>query len=105
MIQQLSNLIMQNKHVTIGQLQAETGLCLATVHSIIQENLKMRKQCSQWIPHDLIQLQKQAWTDSCKQLLALNDPNTAEFFACLMTGDESWFSYAIPQKKQQSMQR
>jgi hypothetical protein len=22
-----------------------------------------------------------------------------------MTGDESWFSYAIPQKKQQSMQR
>jgi hypothetical protein len=104
MIQQISDLIMQNRHVTIEQLQAETGLCLATVQMIIRNDLKMRKLCSQWVPHDLIQQQKQAWIDSCKQLLALNDANPAEFFACLVTCDESWFSYAIPQKKQQSMQ-
>jgi hypothetical protein len=95
---------MQNRHVTIEQLQAETGLCLVTVHSIIQDDLKVRKQCSQWVPHDLTQQQKQAQIDSCKQLLALNDADPVEFFARLVTGDELWFTYAIPQKKQQSMQ-
>jgi histone-lysine N-methyltransferase SETMAR len=95
---------MQNRHVTAEQLQAETGLCLATVHSIIRDDLKMKKLCSQWVPHDLTQQQQQALTDSCKQLLALNDGDPAEFFAYLVTGDESWFSCAISQKKQHSMQ-
>jgi hypothetical protein len=64
----------------------------------------MRKLCSQWVPHDLTHQQKQAQIDSCKQLLAFNDADPAEFFARLVTGDELWFSNAIPQKKQQSMQ-
>jgi hypothetical protein len=96
-------MIMQNWHMTVEQLQAETGLFLATVLSIIQDDLKMWKLCSQWVPHDLTRQQKQARIDSCKQLLVLNDANPAGFFAGLVTGDESWFSYAIPQKKQQSM--
>jgi hypothetical protein len=74
------------------------------VHSIIQDDLKMRKLCSQWVPHDLTRQQKQAQIDSRKQLLALYDADPEELFACLVTGDELWFSYAIPQKKQQSMQ-
>jgi hypothetical protein len=102
--QRISNVIMQNRHVAIEQLQAETGLCLVTVHLIIIDDLKMRKLCSQWVPHDLTQQQKQTQIDSCKQLLPLHDANPADFFARLVTGDGSWFSYAIPQKKQQSMQ-
>jgi hypothetical protein len=58
MIQRISDLIMQNRHVTIEQLQAETGLCLAIVHSIIRDDLKMMMLCSQWVPHDLPQQQK-----------------------------------------------
>jgi hypothetical protein len=79
MIQRISDLIMQNRHATVEQLQAETGLCLATVHLIIQDDLNIRKLCSQWVPHDLTQQQKQDWIDSCKQLLALNDANPVEF--------------------------
>jgi hypothetical protein len=75
--------------MTVEQVQAETDLCLATVRSIIRDDMKMMKLCSQSVPHDRTQ----------QQLLAL----PAEFFALLVTGDESWFSYAIPQRKQQSM--
>jgi hypothetical protein len=56
-IQKISDPIMQKKHVTVEQLQAEAGLFQATVHSIIRDDLKMRKRCSQWIPHDLTQQQ------------------------------------------------
>jgi flavodoxin len=44
------------------------------------------------VSHDLTHQQKQSRIDSCKQLLALNDADPAEFFALLMTGDESWFT-------------
>jgi hypothetical protein len=95
---------MQNRHVTVEQFQAEARLCVVTIHLIIRAGLKMRKPCSQWVPHDLTQQQMQALIDSCKQLLAFNDVDPAEFFARLLSGDRSWFSYAIHRKKQQSMQ-
>lgn len=65
--------------------QAKIGLCLAAVYSIIQDHLKIRKLCSQRVPHDLTQQQKQARIDSSKQLLALNDIDPAELFAYLVT--------------------
>lgn len=65
MIQQISNLIIQSRHVTLEQLLAETSLCLATLFSIIGDSLKMRKLCSQWVPHNMTRQQKQARIDSC----------------------------------------
>jgi hypothetical protein len=43
MIQRISDLIMQNRHVVVEELQAQT------VHSIIRDDLKMRKLLSQWV--------------------------------------------------------
>jgi hypothetical protein len=45
--------------------KAIPGLFLVAVHSIIRDDFKMRKLCSQWVTHDLKQQQKQARFDSC----------------------------------------
>jgi hypothetical protein len=46
--------------IAIDELQHETGLCHATVHVIIHEDLKRKKVHAYWVPQDLTPEKKKA---------------------------------------------
>ncbi|XP_037941999.1 uncharacterized protein LOC119674914, partial [Teleopsis dalmanni] len=57
-IEAVSELIMQDRHVTYREIEASLGISPTITHSILHEHLAVRKVCSRWIPHNLIIAQK-----------------------------------------------
>ena len=61
-----------------------------TVHTIITENLAMRKICAKLVPKVLTDDQKQRRVSACEDLLQRVEKDTS-FLDNVITGDESWF--------------
>jgi hypothetical protein len=59
MVQCASEKFKEDRHVTFDKLQRETGLCHATIHAIIHEDLKMKK-CVHTACHGTRQPEKKA---------------------------------------------
>lgn len=99
----VSGLIMADRRITFDELESQTGLGRATLHTIIHDDLDMKKVCAHWVPRDLTQAQKENRVEVCRRLLQMQNDDP-EFLEKLVTGDESWCHYHTPEKKIQSMQ-
>ena len=44
-------MIHEDRHTTIALISDELGLSIGSIHTIIHEDLKMRKVCSRLVPH------------------------------------------------------
>ena len=102
--QLVNGMILENRRITFDELVQATGLSRGTLHTIIHEDLKMKKVCAQWVPHNLTNAQKQKRVEICQQLVQQYSADPEEFFAKLVTVDESWFFHETPEKKRQSME-
>ena len=69
-----------------------------TVHTIITENLAMRKICAKLVPKVLTDDQKQRRVSACEDLLQRVEKDTS-FLDNVITGDESWFYWIRPGNK------
>jgi hypothetical protein len=85
---------MENRHLTMHELQLATSLCCATIRTIIHEDLKMKKVGAHWVPRNLTPEKKERRVQDCQELLALHK-NPEGFFARLVTGDESGFTIQL----------
>jgi hypothetical protein len=75
--------------VTFYKLQCETGLCHATIHAIIHEDLKMKSVCTLRATGLDNQKKKQMQVQKCHELLTIHSEDLDGFFAKLVTGDQS----------------
>ena len=89
-IEQVRLLIDDDPHITIEEVQEQTGLSHGTVQRIITDPLNLKKATARYIPKDLTDFQQAERVRICKQNLAKFQEGTWRL-CDIITGDESWF--------------
>ena len=103
LIGQIKNFMDKDRRVSIETISVQFDVSVGTVHTIIREELKMRKICTKFVPRVLRIYQKERHCqDNGKMVELINsDPAVHE---ALVTCDESWIYCYDPETKRQSSQ-
>ena len=97
----LTALLDSDRSHTIRELARQTGLAHTTVLHILKERLGMRKIASQWVPHDLTEMQKWLRYDAARNHLECYEREGEAFLRHIITLDETWAKSYEPQMKRQ----
>ena len=89
-IEQVRSLINDNPHITIQEMEAQTGLSHGTIHRIISNHLNLKKLTARYIFKQLVDSQKAERVRICKENLEKFESG-AWRLCDVITGDESWF--------------
>ena len=103
LIGQIKNFMDKDCHVSIETISAQFDVIVGTVHTIIREELKMRKICAKFVPRVLRENQKERRCHDCREMVELIDSDPAVLDA-MVTSDESWIYCYDPETKRQSSQ-
>ena len=103
LIGQIKNFMDKDSRVSIETISAQFDVSVGTLHTIISEELKMRKICMKFIPKELREDQKERRCHDSREMVKLinSDPTVLDV---LVTCDESWIYYYDPETKRQSSQ-
>ena len=82
-------LVLEDRRLTIRELEEQTGLSHGSVVSILHDYLNMTKVSARWIPRLLTPEMKAERKKCCKLLLDMHRQND-EFIDQIVTMDESW---------------
>ncbi|KAG5342641.1 SETMR methyltransferase, partial [Acromyrmex charruanus] len=86
-------MIERDRHMTYHEIQASLSIDMKAIHTILHDHLSVRKLCSRWIPHNLIEAQKQARIKWSKEMLKKFNRGRSNL-VYIVTGDETWiYSY------------
>ena len=79
----------KDRRVSIETISAQFDVSVGTVHTIIREELKMRKICTKFVPRVLRENQKERRCHDNREMVELinSDPVLLD---ALVTCDESW---------------
>ena len=103
LIGQIKNFMDKDCHVSIETIKAQFDVSVGTVHTIIHEELKMRKICAKFVPRVLREHQKERRCHDSREMVELINSDSAVLDA-LVTCDESWIYCYDPETKRQSSQ-
>ena len=100
LIGQIKNFMDKDRCVSIETISAQFNVSVATVHTIIREELKMRKICANFVPRVLREDQKERRCHDSREMVELinSDPTV---LGTLVTCDESWIYCYDPETKRQ----
>ena len=103
-IGQIKNFMNKDRPVSIETVSAQFDVSVGTVHTIIREELKMRKICVKFVQRFLREDQKERRCHDSRKMveLIISDPAVLD---ALVTCDESWIYCYDPDTKRQSSQR
>ena len=89
---------MQDRRVTFRELVEEVGIRTGSVHSILTDDLAMRRVSAKFVPKLLTMEQRQLRLEVSQDMLdyANNDP---EFLNIVITDDEWWVYRYDPETK------
>jgi len=92
-VEKISQLLLQNRHVSLRMLAVEVNIGKYTVRKAVVEDLWKRKICSRFVPHSLTSEQKARRIAACRDLIATADSDP-DGFKKIVTGDGTWcFAY------------
>ena len=103
LIGQIKNFMDKDNRVSIETISAQFDVSVGTVHTIILEELKMRKICAKFVPRVLREHQKDRRWHYSREMVELINSDPAVLDA-LVTCDESWIYYYDADTKRQSSQ-
>ena len=103
LIGQIKNFMDKDRRVSIETISAQFDVSVGTVHTIIREELKMRKFCAKFVPRVLREDQKERRCHDSREMVELINSDPAVLDA-LVTCDESWIYCYDPETKRQSSQ-
>ena len=89
LIGQIKNFMDKHCRVSIEIISAQFDVSVETVHSIIREELKMRKICAKFVPRVLREDQKERCCHDSREMIKLINSDPAVLDA-LVTSDKSW---------------
>ena len=103
LIGQIKNFMDKDHLVSIVTISAQFDVSVGTVHTIICEELKMRKICAKFVPRVLREDQKERCCHDSKEMVELInlDPTVLD---ALVVCDESWIYCYDRETKRQSSQ-
>ena len=93
----------KGRRVSIETIIAQFDASVGTVHTIICEELKMRKICAKFVPRVLREDQKERRCHDSKEMVELINSDPAVLDA-LVACKESWLYCYDPETKRQSSQ-
>ena len=93
----------KDRRVSIETISAQFDISVGTVHTIIREELKIRKICAKFVPRVLREDQKERRCHDSKEMIELINSDPAVLDA-LVIWDESWIYCFDPKTKRQSSQ-
>ena len=93
----------KDPRVSIETICAQFDVSVGTVHTIIREELKMRKICAKFVPRVLREVQKERCCHDSREMVEQinSDPTVLD---ALVTCDESWIDCYDPETKRQISQ-
>ena len=99
----IKNFMDKDCRVSIETISAQFDVSVGTVHTIICEELKMRKICAKFVPRVLREDQKERRFHDSREMVELinSDPVVLD---ALVTCDESWIYCYDPETKRQISQ-
>ena len=103
LIGQIKNFMDKDHRVSIETISAQFDVSVGTVHTIIREELKMRKICAKFVQRVLREDQKERRCHDSREMVELINSDHAVLDA-LVTCDESWIYCYDPETKRQSSQ-
>ena len=101
LIGQIKNFMDKDRRVSIKTISVQFDVSMGTVHTIIQEELKMWKICAKFVPRVLREDQKERRCHDCWEMVELINSDPAVLDA-MVTWDESWIYCYDPDTKRQS---
>ena len=103
LIGQIKNFMDKDRRVSFETISAQFNVSVGTVHTIIREELKMRKICAKFVPRLLREDQKERRCHDSRKMVELINSDPAVLVA-LVTCDKSWMYCYDPETKRQSSQ-
>ena len=101
LIGQIKNFMDNDRRVSIETISAQLDVSVG--HTIIHEELKMRKICAKFVPRVLREDQKERCCHDSREMVELINPDPAILDA-LVTCNENWICCYDPKTKRQSSQ-
>lgn len=100
-INQVETLVLADRRITIRELAEEVDISTGSIHSILHEDLLLRRVAATLVPNFLTIHHKQLRLDVAQDMLdcVARDSN---FMNNIITGDESWIYGYDPETKAQS---
>ena len=100
---QVREKVLEDRRLTVQEIVAEVGISNGSVHSILNEDLNLRRVSTKFVPKLLTEQQKELQKEISEDMLDLanHDP---EFIKTIITGDETWVYGYDPETKFQSSQ-
>ncbi|KAG8259209.1 hypothetical protein J6590_108756 [Homalodisca vitripennis] len=95
-------MVLDNRRITVREIAEYLGISIGLCHSILIDNLGMRRVAAKFVPKLLNFDQKQHRMNIANEMLesVRNDPNLLQR---VITGDESWvYGYDVEIKAQSS---
>ena len=80
LIGQIENFMDKDRHVSIETISAQFDVSVGTVHTIIREELNMRKICTNFVPRVLREDQKERHCHNSREMVELinSDPTVLD---------------------------
>ena len=94
-IEAVERIVMHDQQISIRCLAKELTIPKTIIHEIMNNHMGM-KVCTQWVLKLLTPIQRANSVDCCQELLQQSEVNPAEFFDCIVTGDEFWIHHYDP---------
>lgn len=105
LVERVNEKVRSNRRFTITELAKKFPEVFAkTVHRIVTDKLGYHKLCARWVPKMLTDAHKEQRMTAARDFLARWGQDGDDLFSHIVTGDETWISYATGESKQQSMQ-
>ena len=101
-VQESKELLDKDRSIMIREVSQRVDCSVGTVHTVIHENLNMRRLCARWIPKMLSECQKAQWVVSCQRFVQRFEREGEDFLSRIVTADETWISLYEPESKEQS---
>ena len=100
---QIKNFMDKDRRVSIETISAQFDVSVGTVHTIIREELKVRKICAKFVPRMLREDQKERRCHDSRKMVELINSHPAVLDA-LVTCNENWIYCYDPETKRKSSQ-
>ncbi|XP_023288010.1 histone-lysine N-methyltransferase SETMAR-like [Orussus abietinus] len=100
-IAKLNAVVMRGRRVTIREIAQEVGISTFSAHSIVTEDLAIKRVAAKFVPKLLTAEQKQLRVEISQDMLDSANSDS-DFMNTIITGDKSWVYRYDPETKSQS---
>lgn len=99
----LEELINSDRRITLDQASEMLNVTQHSAQTIITNVLGLKRVCERWVPRLLTPEQRQTRIATCQELLDRYEAEGDEFLAKIVTGDETYVTYYLPERRASSI--